>query len=96
MNVCFALFSSPNTNAVLSCVSHAEYGIANAVLSTMRTMGQTISMSVVTIIVGITLGTASISEAAPETLLRTMHIAFFVFVILSIVGTFMSLKRKSA
>lgn len=92
----FALFSSPNTNAVLSCVSHAEYGIANAVLSTMRTMGQTISMSVVTIIVGITLGTASISEAAPETLLRTMHIAFFVFVILSIVGTFMSLKRKSA
>jgi MFS family permease len=92
----FALFSSPNTNAVLSCVSHAEYGIANAVLSTMRTMGQTISMSIVTIIVGVIMGTAALSEAAPETLLRTMHIAFFVFVILSIVGTFMSLKRKSA
>ena len=92
----FALFSSPNTNAVLSCVSHEEYGIANAVLSTMRTMGQTISMSVVTIIVGITMGSAALNEAAPETLLRTMHIAFFVFVILSIAGTFMSLKRKSA
>ena len=92
----FALFSSPNTNAVLSCVSHHEYGIANAILSTMRTMGQTISMSVVTIIVGITMGTAALNEAAPETLLRTMHIAFFVFVILSIAGTFMSLKRKSA
>lgn len=92
----FALFSSPNTNAVLSCVSHEEYGIANAILSTMRTMGQTISMSVVTIIVGITMGSAALNEAAPETLLRTMHIAFFVFVILSIAGTFMSLKRKSA
>lgn len=92
----FALFSSPNTNAVLSCVGKEDYSIANSILSTMRTMGQTISMSVVTIIVGITMGNGALNEAAPETLLFTMRISFFLFVILSIAGTFMSLKRKSA
>lgn len=92
----FALFSSPNTNAVMSCVKKEDYSMANSILSTMRTMGQTISMSIVTIIVGIMMGTGALNEAAPETLLRTMHISFIIFVALCVAGTFMSLKRKSA
>ena len=90
----FAIFSSPNTNAILSCVTRAEYGMANAVLSTMRTTGQTVSMSIVTIIIGITLGTGTLNSASSDVLIRTMHIVFLIFVFLSAAGTFMSMKRK--
>jgi hypothetical protein len=35
----FALFSSPNTNAVMSSVENRFYGVASATVSTMRLIG---------------------------------------------------------
>lgn len=90
----FALFSSPNTNAILSCVDKSEYSVANSILSTMRTYGHTSSMAVVTIVVGMNLGTTPLNEAEPQILIETMHRCFIVFIILCVIGVFMSMKRR--
>ena len=46
----FALFSSPNTNAIMSSVERKFYGVASAILATMRSIGQTFSMGISTLI----------------------------------------------
>ncbi len=90
----FALFSSPNTNAILSSVGKEDYASANAILATMRTAGQSTSMAVVTIIVGIFLGSTALEQARPQDLVSTMRCAFIVFVILCAAGIYLSLKRN--
>ena len=40
----FALFSSPNTNAIISSVDRRLYGVASGTLGTMRLSGQMLSM----------------------------------------------------
>ena len=42
----FALFSSPNTNAVMTSVDRKTYGIASSILGTMRLTGQMFSMGI--------------------------------------------------
>ena len=90
----FALFSSPNTNAVMSCVQPKDYSVANSILSTMRTVGQSSSMAVVTIVVGMTLGNQSLNSVSPADLVGTMHIIFGIFVVLCAVGVVLSLQRR--
>lgn len=48
----FALFSSPNTNAIMSAVDNEDRGIASSIISTMRNAGASASMAVITVIVG--------------------------------------------
>ena len=43
----FALFSSPNTNAIMACVDKKDYGVASSVTATSRSIGHTLSMAVV-------------------------------------------------
>jgi MFS family permease len=40
----FALFSSPNTNAVMSSVNKKFYGVSSGTIATMRLIGQMLSM----------------------------------------------------
>lgn len=94
VGVGFAFFSSPNTNAVMACVEKHDYGVASSILATMRSMGHSLSMAVVTFIVANQMGNVTLSEAEPEMLIRTMHTSFIVFTCVCAVGIFISLKRK--
>jgi MFS family permease len=90
----FSLFASPNTNAVMGCVDRKDYGIANSVLNTMRSVGQTLSMVIVTIIVSATLPGIQLVAAEPSGLVGVIRTAFIIFTIMCIAGVFLSLKRK--
>ncbi len=90
----FSLFASPNTNAVMGCVDRKDYGIANSVLNTMRSVGQTLSMVIVTIIVSATLPGIQLVAAEPSGLVGVIRTAFIIFTIMCIAGVFFSLKRK--
>ena len=46
----FALFSSPNTNAVMSSIDRRFYGVGSATLGTMRLTGQMLSMGIAMVI----------------------------------------------
>lgn len=89
----FALFSSPNSNAVMGAVSRAQYGVAAAVLSSMRLIGQALSMAVVTLILGARVGGARLDATVVPQLLASERLAFALFTALCVLGVFASLAR---
>lgn len=93
MGMGFALFSSPNTKAIMSRVKPEDYGVANSITATMRNLGQSFSMAVVTIIMGIVMGSSTLQQASKGMLIHSMRVAFLVFVILSAAAVLMSAKR---
>lgn len=92
----FAFFSSPNTNAVMTCVEQRDYGVASSILATMRNLGQSGSMAIVTFIVAGFLGNTPLGEADASAIMYVMRICFIVFTCLCTVGIFISLKRNKA
>jgi EmrB/QacA subfamily drug resistance transporter len=89
----FALFSSPNTNAVMSSVSAAHYGTASAFSGTMRLVGQVFSMGIVTLAISLKMGTAALGPEQHESLLAVDRIVFVLFAVLCAGGTLASLVR---
>lgn len=89
----FALFSSPNTSAVMGSVDRSRYGVASATVGTMRLLGQVFSMGLTMLLISILIGNARIAPENYPQLLQVMHISFVVFGGLCIVGLFASLAR---
>lgn len=89
----FALFSSPNTNAVMSSVKQNEYGVASSILGTMRLTGQTISMGISMMIFALMMAETGKNISNTDGLLSGIKISFLVFALLSVAGVFFSLKR---
>uniref|UniRef100_A0A7C6AFZ1 MFS transporter n=1 Tax=candidate division WOR-3 bacterium TaxID=2052148 RepID=A0A7C6AFZ1_UNCW3 len=89
----FALFSSPNTNAVMSSVEKANYGIASSTLATMRLLGQMSSMGIVMLIFSLILGRIKITPEVYPLFINALKIAFYIFTGLCIFGVYASLKR---
>ncbi|MBI9079959.1 MAG: MFS transporter [Pseudodesulfovibrio sp.] len=92
----FALFSSPNMNAIMSSVEKNQYGIASGTVATMRLIGQMLSMALVTLAFSLFIGDREISLANHDTFLRSTNILFLVFTITCIVGIYFSLNRSKA
>jgi MFS family permease len=89
----FALFSSPNTNAVMGAVEKRYYGVASGILGTMRLVGQMLSMGLVMLIFALYLGKAHIRPANYHLFLAGVRTAFAVFGVLCALGVFASLAR---
>jgi len=89
----FALFSAPNTNAVISAVDRKDYGVASATLSTMRGTGQMLSMGVTMMIFALVIGRVKITPEYYPRFLAACRIAFTVFSALSLFGVGLSLVR---
>ena len=60
----------------------------------MRTIGQTVGMVIVTLVVTARLGSVPLAQAGPDQILHVIHICFIIFVCISIIGVFISLQRK--
>jgi len=89
----FGLFSSPNTNAVMSSVKRKFYGVASATLATMRLIGQTFSMGITTMIFTLYMGRVQITPEYHPVFLESLTVAFTVFSVLCFIGIFASLVR---
>ncbi len=92
----FALFSSPNTNAVMSSVEKRSLSIASATLGTMRLTGQMFSMGIAMLILSIVMGRVQIT---PEFYLQfqlSVRYAFIIFTILCFGGIFASMARGTS
>ena len=89
----FALFSSPNTNAVMGSVNKEIYGLASSTLGTSRLVGQAISMAVVTLLISLYIGNIELSQAPIESIVKLSRIAFVIFTFLCGFGVFASLAR---
>lgn len=89
----FALFSSPNTNAIMSSVEKEFYGVASATLGTMRLIGQMLSMGIAMLIFAIYIGKVQITPEYHLQFMEGVKTAFIIFAALCFFGIFASLSR---
>jgi EmrB/QacA subfamily drug resistance transporter len=89
----FALFISPNTNAIMSSVEKRFYGVASGIMGTMRLIGQALSMAIVTLTFTIYIGRTAITAEHHPNLLQSMKTSFLIFAILCFFGIIASLVR---
>lgn len=94
MGVGFALFSSPNTNAVMSSVDRTRYGLASSTLGTMRLLGQSLSMTIVALVTSLDMKNITLdSPSYVVSFLKSSQTSFIAFTILCFLGVFASLAR---
>ncbi len=89
----FALFVSPNTNAVMSSAPKMAYGVASATLATMRQVGMVLSMAVAMLMFSLYIGNVQITPEYYPLFQQSVHTAFIIFAILCFGGIFASLAR---
>jgi MFS family permease len=89
----FALFASPNNNAVMGSVEKRFYGLAASSLATARLFGQAISMAIVSLVLSVYVGDAGLGREHADMLMVSFHSAFVVFTFLCAGGIFASLAR---
>jgi len=89
----FALFSSPNTNAVMSSVDPAQYGVASGILSTMRVTGQAFSMGITLVLFSVLIGRVRITPEVLGAFMKACNAGMVVFALLCVPGIAASLAR---
>ena len=89
----FGLFSSPNSNAVMSSVEKKYYGVASGTLATMRITGQMFSMGIAMLIFAIHMGNAQITPTNFPAFMASTKTAFILFGLFCTGGIFASLAR---
>lgn len=89
----YALFSSPNANAIMSSVENRFFGVASSMLGTMRLLGQVFSMGIAMMAFALYIGAVEIVPQHYQMLLKSITIIFTIFGFLCIGGVFASLTR---
>ncbi|HVP93686.1 MAG TPA: MFS transporter [Methanoregulaceae archaeon] len=89
----YGLFSSPNTNAIMSSVDLRQLGIASAMVSTSRAIGQMFSLAIAMLVFSTVIGTVRITPAVYPGLQLSMTIIFSTFVVLGLFGILASYAR---
>ncbi len=90
----FGLFASPNTSAIMGSVERKFYGVASAMVSTMRLLGQMFSMGLALMVFALFIGNAQITPVQYPALLDSIRTVFVVCTILCFAGIFASLARR--
>lgn len=89
----YALFSSPNTNSIMSSVERKYYGVASGTVGTMRLIGQLISMGVVMLLFALFIGEVEIDKNNQQAFLESARISFIIFAALGLLGVILSSMR---
>jgi MFS family permease len=95
MGIGFALFSSPNSNAIMSSVEKKHLGVASGVVGTMRMVGQMLSMGIAMMLLAVYIGQEALAPATYPGLIAAMRTGFVIFSVLCILGIFASLARNN-
>lgn len=89
----FGIFSSPNTNAIISSVDRKSYGVASGMVGTMRLVGQMLSMGLAMTVFAIIIGREQLELAPFSSFIESIHVAFILFFLMCLLGMAFSLVR---
>ncbi|MFP3880400.1 MAG: MFS transporter [Dehalococcoidia bacterium] len=90
----YALFSSPNTNAVMTSAPHTAYGVASATLATMRQVGMSLSMGIAMLMFALyNIARVEITPEYYSLFQGSVRTCFIIFAVLCFGGIFASLAR---
>ncbi len=90
----FALFSSPNTNAIMGSVDKRSYGVASGTVNSMRLIGNLLSFGIAIMVFSLIMGKLQITPDAYFNLLGSIRLIFKIFVVICLVGVFTSLYGR--
>lgn len=93
LGIGFALFSSPNMNAIMGAVEKRHYGLASGTVATMRLLGQMFSMAMATVVLALIVGRQAIVPANYGMFLHSIHTVFFISAALCLSGVYFSWFR---
>ena len=89
----FALFSSPNMNAIMSSVDKEFYGVASGTVGSVRMIGAMLSMGIAASVFSLHIGPVQITPEYYPVFLESVKIALTIFAVLCIPGIFASIAR---
>jgi MFS family permease len=89
----FALFSSPNSNAVMGSAEPRYYGIASSLLATMRQLGMMVSMGISWAVLAVVMGRVEIKPENYPELVTSVRIAFVISALLCAGAIYFSVAR---
>lgn len=87
------LFSSPNTNAIMSSVDKKHFGVASGMVGTMRLSGQMLSMAITLLLFAVFIGQRQIERSTQSEFLLSMRVSFGIFLVLCLLGAVASMAR---
>jgi len=90
-----SLFTSPNTNAIMSSIERRCYGVGSATLGTMRLVGQVLSMGIAMLVFSVYLGKVEILPEYYPQFIDSVQVAFAISAALCFLGIFASMARGS-
>lgn len=93
LGIGFALFASPNMNAIMGSVETRFYGIASGTAASIRLIGNMFSMGIVTVVFSLYLGRVQISPQQYSAFVSSLKTAFMIFALLCVAGVFASATR---
>jgi predicted MFS family arabinose efflux permease len=93
LGVGFGLFSSSNTNAILTSAGPGRSGFASASVSVMRVLGQAVSMGTVSTAFALTLGGQTLNASTHGAYLQAQRGSFILFALICTAGVFLSAAR---
>jgi len=85
------LFSSPNTNSIMSSVDKKLLGVASGAVGTMRSGGMTLSTGIMMILFSLFIGNAQITQNNAPAFLKSMQAGFIIYSVLCFGGIFTQL-----
>lgn len=88
-----ALFSSPNTNAIMSSAPKTAYGVTSAIVATMRQIGFVLGMGVAMLMLALYIGRIQITPEYYLLFQESARASFIILAILCFCGIFVSLAR---
>lgn len=89
--VAFGLFSPPNTSVIMGSVPPKDTSIASASVSTVRTVGQAMSMGMLTLIFAFVMGNVVIGPDVHHLLIKSCQITCLISMVLCLFSVFASL-----
>lgn len=87
----YGLFSSPNTNAIMSSVPKEETATASAALASVRVIGQTLSLGMLTVIFAFIMGNVAIVPENYPLLMESSRISCIISAVLCVIAVIASL-----
>ncbi|MCC8165479.1 MAG: hypothetical protein LIQ31_04880 [Planctomycetes bacterium] len=89
----FGMFSPPNANIIMGSVSRRDSGLASATTGTARQIGQSMSISMTSLIIHHYMGRNELTRETSEIFLPAMQTGFLIFAAICLVGCYTSASK---
>ncbi len=88
-----AFFAPPNANAIMSSVEKRQFGVASAIESVTRSIGQTFSIGILMLLFSLHMGTAQITPQYYPAFTESIRMAILIFAGFCFCSIFVSAAR---